>query len=165
MAVLILAPPPRPAPQRALPNPNSLALGTKLKALRQRVGKTQEEVGRAIDRDARTVSHVENGRIHFRVADRGKWARALGVSDTELEVALGLGLAPSDPSTDRLRAEVTALLGPDQGDLIAEVVEELADWPDRERRDILAMFKVQTFNWPRRPSAPDHDDPETHSLN
>jgi transcriptional regulator with XRE-family HTH domain len=135
--------------KRLLPTPESKRLGQRLQVLRQRVGLTQEQVAARLGRDYRTISALENGRTHWRANDADRWAEAFGISKEELEVALGFGYRPAHDSD--FKAAAVDALGPDQGELLAEVVEELADWPDVERRAILQFIKVQTFNWPRRP--------------
>lgn len=141
-------------PRRQLPTEESRALGRKLRAIRESLNLTQEDVGRRLGRDYRTVASYEHGRSHWKANDTSRWADAFGVSRTELESRLGMGLKVARDD-EAFAAEAAAILGPDQGEMLAEVVDELADWPERERREILELIRLQTFNWPRRPSPDD----------
>lgn len=142
---------------RVLPTPESEALGRKLKAIRESVGLSQVELADRLGINYRTVSHVERGRVHWRESNTAKWARAYGLSRAELENRLGFGLQVQH-NDDAFAIEAAAKLGPDQGEILVDVIEELGNWPDRERREILDLFHVQTFNWPRRPArSAEHD--------
>lgn len=136
------------------PSPVAVRLGSNLQKLRERVGKTQQQVADALvpPLSNKTVSAYENGHAVLGADDFEAWAIALGVSVAELTSALGLGLPLS---ATKLREGLSGALGPDKGDLMGEVVQEIRDWPERDQRFIIELFRRQTFNWPDRPKPPD----------
>lgn len=135
------------------PSPVAVKLGFNLQKLRERVGKTQQQVADALvpPISNKTVSAYETGRAVLGADDFEPWAIALGVSVGELTSALGLGLPLS---ATKLREGLSGALGPDKGEILDEVVLEIRDWPESQQRFILELFHRQTFNWPDRPKPP-----------
>jgi transcriptional regulator with XRE-family HTH domain len=56
---------------------------------------------------------------------------------------------PPPADTGSVLREVTAKLGPDDAEIIDEVVEVLADWPRDERRRALEITRTLIMHWPR----------------
>lgn len=58
-------------------------LGKKIRELRQKTGKSQQELGRALSRSHAAVSDIERGKTNLSVSDLYTIAKFFGVSITE----------------------------------------------------------------------------------
>lgn len=118
--------------------------GFNLAALRDRAGLTQQQLGDKLGISYKTVSAYENNRAVIRSTEFGKWAEALGISQTEFETSLGFGVPASATG---IRREAAAIVGPDDAELVEETVETTRDWPADERRHALEVAHRIVMNW------------------
>lgn len=109
------------------PTTSAMRLGQRLKAVRERAGKTQQQVADALGRDHKTVSAYENGRAVIRTDQLDTWANALGVTVSDLTIGLGLCPDPTWSMRDALRSHVPE-------DAIERYVREWADDPIEDQQ-------------------------------
>lgn len=142
-------------------------LAAELAALRRRARMSQKTLATIAGIDRNTISEAETGArvpkvptlrlIADGLATDGEDERDSDRADDNyrrLMIAAGYmptAEAPTPPPADRasVLSEVTAKLGPDDAEIIDEVVDVLAAWPGDERRRALEITHTLIMHWPR----------------
>jgi transcriptional regulator with XRE-family HTH domain len=119
------------------------AVGARIKGLREAHRLEQIDLADAAGMSRAYISRLENGGIlNPKVHDLSRVAAVLG---TSLSYLLG-----EEAGGAAIRAALTPVLGPQQAELLEDVVEEIRDWSPEDQAFIVDLISSQTFNWPHR---------------
>lgn len=152
---LAFAPPPPPPVFEVLVtgrrSEEMIRRGAALRELRQETGRSAAEVARFVDLSVEGYRMYEKGYVKIRQEWLPKLSQAFGLPVAVVSRRLDLPLfTESVPALD-LAESVAAVLGPEHGKMLDQIVAELAGLPDSDQRMILEGIQDQIRGRKRRP--------------
>lgn len=117
-------------------------MGQEIARLRKERGFTQAALAGRLALSLEGYRMYEKGYSRVRAEAIPKWARALDMPAPELAARLGIELGV-EANASPLARQVAAILGPERGDMIEQIVNEIADLPEADQRVVLDGMRDQ----------------------